>query len=284
MLILMKYRLKGTVLTFLMALALCGGCQSLQKETAHPRSEARGLPQLARFIRVTNVQTKPGMLIISGAGSAAADNGKNTFTAKSPISAYPLIRMTIKIDKADDLDFCTQHVQSARDNHQSIDIRGTGTFRIESIIDPPLETGLFTLTELDTCGNDPASAPVSRGVVSSGTVVAADLVAVPERYLDRSTVITGHLAAPVHFMDPVSRVDMESEGQTLSGYFLTPSLKAESRLALVHAAQGSHLVLKGIWTHVSPKSLAAQAGTTASSGYEFDISDVLSIEPGSALK
>ena len=56
-------------------------------------------------------------------------------------------------------------------------------------------------------------------------------------------------------MDPVSSLMIQSEGQSLSGYFLTSSLAAESRLSLVHAAPGSILILEGTLTRIAPKSL-----------------------------
>jgi hypothetical protein len=285
MLVGMKSLWKCLLIGSAIGAALCG-CLAPQKELAHRRSAAPSLPQLVRLFSVQQMQLKPGALFISGKGSAAADGGKNTFTAPSPFSSYPFIRMTIKSDNAGELDSCRQKVQAVRENHQSIDIRGMGTFAIESVIDPPLNTGVFTLTQLDACGAAPPSTPVSTPVVSTAAahaadeaIPAADLVAVPERYLDHRAVITGYLVSAVHFMDPVSSLKIGSEGQYLSGYFLTLSLAAESRLSLVHGAPGSILILEGTLTRITPTSLAAQSGATASTGYEFDVSNVVSIGP-----
>lgn len=253
----MKYLLSASVILP----ALCTGCMAPQKELAHHSS----LPQLIRFVRVSKVQMKPGALFITGKGSAAADGGKYDFTSRSPVSSYPLIEMTIRSDKSDVLNSCMRQAQAAKDNRQSIDIRGMGTFAIQSMIDPPLDTGVFTLTQPDACGAAVFST-VSTIAASTPTVSAADLVAVPERYLDRKTLITGRLASPVQFMDPVSRLMIESEGESLSGYFPTQSLSAESRLALVHAAPGSLLILEGTLTR-----------KTSPTGYEFDVSNVVSV-------
>jgi hypothetical protein len=280
MLIGMKPSLKYLLLGSAIGAALCGGCLAPQKELAHRRPAAPSLPQLVRFFSVQQTRLKPGSLYISGKGSAAADGGKNTFTAKSALSSYPFIQMTIQSDNAGELDSCLQRVQAVEENHQTIDIRGMGIFAIESEIDPPLDTGVFTLTQLDACGAAVPATTVSTPAVSTAAVPAANLVAVPERYLDRPAVITGRLTSPVHFMDPVSSLMIQSEGQFLSGYFFTPSLAAESRLSLVHAAPGSILILEGTLTHSTPKSLAAQSGVTAATGYEFDVSNVVSIQPG----
>ncbi len=216
------------------------------KETlAQQRPTAPALPQLVRFFSVLQTRLSPGALYISGKGSAAADGGKNTFTATSPFSSYPLIQMTIKSDDSGLLNSCLERVEAVKENHKSIDIRGMGTFAIESMIDPPLDTGVFTLTQLDSCGVAAPLAPVSTPAVSTEAISAADLVAVPERYLDRRTVITGSLVSAVHFKDSVSSLMLQSEGQFLPGYFVTPSLSAESRLSLVHAAPGSILTLEG---------------------------------------
>jgi len=271
----MKPPLKYLLLSSAIGAVLCGGCLAPQKELAHRPS----LPQLVRFIHINKVQRKPGSLFVMGGGSAAADGGKYDFTRRSGFSSYPLIEMTIKSDDAGELDSCRQRVQAARENRQSIDIRGMGTFAIESMMDPPLDTGVFTLTKLDACGDAAPSTPVSAPVISTAAVSAADLVAVPERYVGRSAVITGRMISPVHFRDTVSSLMLQSEGQFLSGYFLTPSLSAESRLSLVHAAPGSLLILEGTLTRISPTSLAAQSGDVAATGYEFDVTHVVSIEP-----
>jgi hypothetical protein len=162
-----------------------------------------------------------------------------------------------------------------------------GIFKIQSVIDPPVDTGIFTLTKLDACGAPVASTSILTPAVSTAAaaafhaaIPAADLVAVPERYLDRSAVISGRMVSPVHFGDSVSSLMIESDGQSLAGYFLTPSLSAELRLSLVHAAPGSILILEGTLTRITPKSLSAQSGVSAMTGYEFDISNVVSIRNG----
>ena len=289
----MKFSWNSLVLGSAIGAGLCGGCVTPQKDLAQRRAAGSSLPQLVRFFSISRTSLKPDSLYISGKGSASADGGKNTFTAPGPFSSYPLIEMTIQSDNAGELHSCIQNVQDARENHRTIDIRGMGIFKIESEIDPPLETGVFTLTQLDACGaavssTTASSTPVSTPAVSTAAVPAtptaipaADLVAVPERYLDRSTVITGHMVSPVQFKDPVSSLVIQSEGQTLSGYFLTQSLAAGSRLSLVHAPPGSLLFLEGTLTRITPKSLAAQSGSAATAGYEFDVSKVVSIEPAS---
>lgn len=274
----MKSFLPGAVIGAL----LCGGCLTPHKELANRRPTSPGLPQLVRFFKVQQVRLKPGSLFISGQGSASADGGKNGFTAPGPLSSYPIIRMTIKSGNPGELDSCRQRVQAAQDNRQTIDIRGMGIFTIESEIDPPLDTGVFTLTKLDACGAAVPAVPVAAPAISTAAalaVSAADLVAVPERYLDRSTVITGRLVSVAHFGEQVSRLTIQSDGQFLSAYFLTPSLSAESRLSLVHAAPGSTLILEGTLTRIAPKSVAVQSGATAATGYEFDVSRLISIEP-----
>jgi hypothetical protein len=265
------------------AVLLCG-CLSSYKEVAHRHEVAANLPQLVRFYSIQKVKKTPGTLFISGAGSAAADGGKSTFTKRTPLSSYPAIEMTIKSDNSAELDSCQERVQAVQENHKSIDIRGMGTFTIVSVIDPPLDTGVFVLAKLDACGEAVPPPPASAPTASTATVPAAhdaipaaDLVAVPERYLDQRVVISGHLAAPVHFMDPVSSFLIESEGQTLSAYFITTTLAAESRLALVHATPGSNLILEGALTHIAPKSLASQSGAPVTTGYEFDVSNVISV-------
>jgi len=253
-----------------------GGCAGPQKKVADPQSA--DLPQLVRFFSILQMQMKPGALYISGKGSAAADGGKNTFTAASSLSSYPLIELTIKSGNAEELNSCMQRVQTQKENHKSIDIRGMGIFTIKSVIDPPLNTGVFMLTRLDACGTAVSPTP-AVSTVTAQAIPAADLVAVPERYLNQSSTITGHLVAAVHFGDPVSSLMLQSEGQSLPRFFLTSSLAAESRLALVHAAPGSNVILEGTLTRVTPKSLAAQSGTAATAEYEFDVSKVVSTEP-----
>jgi len=277
MLIGMKPVLKYILFGLAMGAAFCSGCMTSQKELTK-RPAAPDLPQLVRFFSVQQLKMNPGALFILGRGSAAADGGKNTFTAQSPLSSYPIIRMTIKSDNAGELDSCMQRIQIIRENHKSIDIRGMGTFAIESMIDPPLNTGVFTLTKLEVCGIDGSSSTVSAPAAPNA-VSAADLVAVPERYLDRRAIITGRLVSAVHFSDPVSSLMIQSEGQFLSGYFVTSSLAAESRLLLVHAAPGSVIILEGTLIRSTSKTLAAQSGIATTKGYEFDISAVVSINP-----
>ena len=52
-------------------------------------------------------------------------------------------------------------VQAAEESHESIDIRGMGSFTVESRVDPPLDTGVFTLTQLDACGPTVSSSDAS---------------------------------------------------------------------------------------------------------------------------
>ena len=49
-------------------------------------------------------------------------------------SSYPPIRMTIKSDNAVELDSCMQQVQAVKENHQTIDIRGIGTFALNWLL------------------------------------------------------------------------------------------------------------------------------------------------------
>jgi hypothetical protein len=288
MLMVMKSSRKLFFLGAVIGAALCGGCLSQYKALANRPAVAPNLPQLVRFYSVQQVRLKTGSLFISGTGSASADGGKNTLTKPTPLSSYPAIQMTIKRGNTGELETCLKQVQDVEESLKSIDIRGMGTYTIESVIDPPLDTGVFMLTKLDACGSAVFSNPVSTPTVSTatapagqGAISAADLVAVPERFLDRKVVITGHMPSPVQFMDPVSRLIIESEGQSLSGYFLTPTLAAESRLLLVHATPGSVLTLEGTLTRITPTSLAAQSGVAAAAGYEFDVSNLLSIASAS---
>ena len=62
--------------------------QSVLSVVVPAKNEAPSLPQLVRFFRVNQMKLKPGALFIFGAGSAAADGGKNTFTAPSPLSSF----------------------------------------------------------------------------------------------------------------------------------------------------------------------------------------------------
>jgi hypothetical protein len=244
MLIGMKLTVNPALLGLVIGVAFCAGCAAARRNVVHEPSAATNLPQLVRVASVNDVKRKPGVLFIAGRGSAAADGGKNTFTARGPFSGYPAIEMTIQSDNASALDDCMQRVRAIQENHQTIDIRGRGIFTIKSAIDPPVETGLFTLTTLESCG-------VAVSTDTHGAVSAADLVAVPERYLDRKTVIQGRLTSVVHFSDPASSFTIEAEGQSLSAYFLTQSLPAESRLALVHAKLGSLLTLEGTLIHTT---------------------------------
>jgi len=289
MLIAMKTFPAGLVVGLTMGIAL-GGCMAPQKELAHKRAPDADLPQLVRFFKIQQFRLKPGALFISGKGSAAADGGKNTFTAIGPFSSYPFIQMTIRSTNTDELNLCLQQLQAIKESHETIDIRGMGTFTIKSEIDPPLETGFFTLTKLDACGksaspNAVSNASAASAIVSTTSTIisAADLVAVPERYLDHPVTISGLLVSHVQFMDPVSHLDIESESQFLSSYFMTISLPAESRLSLVHAAPGSTLILEGTWTRITPKSLSTQSGIAAKSEYEFDISRVISVTAPASL-
>jgi hypothetical protein len=106
MLIGMKLLLKYFFLVSAVGAVLSGGCLSPQKELANRQPQ----PQLVRFFSITQVKLKPGSLFVYGKGSAAADGGKNTFTAKSSLSSYPLIRMTIKSDDTGELNSCLQRV------------------------------------------------------------------------------------------------------------------------------------------------------------------------------
>jgi hypothetical protein len=269
---------------FLLSGLLCGGCLSQYKELAN-RKGPDTLPQLVRIYHVQQVLLKPTFLFISGQGSAAADGGKTQLNKSNPLSSYPAIELTINRGNTGDLEDCLQRIHEAQSSKATIDFRGMGTFTIKSVIDPPLNTGIFTLTKLDACGSaiffsSTTSAAISTTTTqnSQAATPVSDLVAVPERYFDHKTVITGNLPSPVQFMETISHLVLESDGQSLQGYFQTPTLPAETRLALVHAAPGSKLTLEGTLTHTNPTSLAAQSGSTATSGYEFDISNVISIE------
>jgi len=263
---------------------LSGGCATSRAPRVQHAAGA-ALSQRVRFSTLQQARLKEDSLFLAGIGYASADNDKNLFSARGLLSGDPRIELTILSRDAEGLKACRQRAQAAQENREPLEILGQGTFRIESEIDPPLETGVFKLSRLVSCGGAPAASAASPAVAnpaapaSGGAVSAADLVAVPERYLERPAVIEGRLSSPVHFADAVSRLTLQSEGQFLSGYFATPSLPAESRLALVHAAPGSRLTLQGTLARLGPKSLGGSSGSGTDSGYEFDISKVIWVEP-----
>ncbi|HVO33463.1 MAG TPA: hypothetical protein VMU17_06060 [Elusimicrobiota bacterium] len=264
----------------MLSVALCGGCLAPHEDETGRRS-AIPLPQLIRLYTIQQVRRQPGSLYIAGGGSAAADGGKYDITKPTPLSSHPYMEITVTSDNDDELKACKQRVEAARDNHQYIDIRGAGAFRLESRVDPPLDTGIFTLKKLVACGQSaaPASTPSPAPTVTAppGATSAADLIAVPERYLDHPTTVFGRLAAPVKFTEPVGSLSIQSEGQFLSCYFTMQALPAEARLSLVHAPNGSTLVLGGTLTRGTPGSLSAKTGSAAT-GYELDIDKVLSVQ------
>jgi hypothetical protein len=243
---------------------LLAGCGASHQEITRAQSVPQ--PQLVRFYSYSTVRLKPGSLFISGSGSAAADNGKYDLVPKSPFSGHPLIELTIQSDNPNLLESCQQRVLAARQNRQPIDIRGLGTYKSTTEIDPPLEKGEFVYSQLDACGAEVAASSGSIAVISTAAVPAANLVAVPERYLDQKSEITGQLVSPVQFGNLTSHLSIQSEGQFLSASFRTQALPADERLALVHAAPGSTLILEGTLTR-------------ATTGYEFSLSNVVSTSP-----
>ena len=106
----MKPLVKTLLLSSSIGVLWCMGCIAPQTELTHRQPGTPSLPQLVRFFTVYQMQLKPGALFVSGKGSAAADGGKNTFTAPSPLSSYPMIRMTIRSSNSDELDSCLRQV------------------------------------------------------------------------------------------------------------------------------------------------------------------------------
>jgi plastocyanin len=172
----MLIRMKPAKMSLLMAssiaVAMCG-CAAPNKDLAH-RQKAKNLPQLVRFFSFTKVRRTPGALFIMGGGSAAADGGKYSVTPRSSFSSQPLIELTLESSDSGALDSCQRQVEAARQNHQPIDIRGLGHFSVRSMIDPPLDTNLFTLTQLDACGSEVSGAAVSAPALSSATLPSPD--------------------------------------------------------------------------------------------------------------
>lgn len=248
---------------------------------SQPLRAAESLEQHIRFFKVTQMRLKGSTLYVAGSGTAIADGGKHLLASKTVLSSYPFLEVTVKTDDAAALAACAEQVGAVHDLAKSVEIEGLGAFTIESKIDPPLETSVFALTALEACRADSkvlsaSSTPKALPAVIGGSVSvpAADLVAVPERYLDRGIVITGTLVAPAHFADAVSSLKLQAEGQFIAAYF-TNALSADARLALVHTAPGDALYLKGTLTRVTPASLATKSGDTPAPAYEFDISDVI---------
>ena len=255
-----------SVAAALAALILVSGCTAAHKELARQPPGGAPLPQSVHFNVINQARLSKGILYIYGKGTASADGGKNTFKRQGFMSDSELMEMSIATGDTDQLKTCFKHVKAAHDSNQSITIQGQGTFKIQTLIDPAqLDTGVFALSRLYACGTYVALPADAAPTISTSVVQAADLVAAPEKYLDKPTVITGQLKPPIHFSDSISSFTLESDGESLTCTFKTSLLSADTRLSLVHAAAGSQVFLEGKLTRNTPE------------GYQFDLSKVVSV-------
>jgi quercetin dioxygenase-like cupin family protein len=250
----MKPSGKSLVLASSLGMALCG-CAAPSKDLAH-RQTTKSLPQLVRFYRFTQVRRTAGALYMMGGGSAAADGGKYDVTPPSSLSSYPQIELTVESTDPGALDSCQRQVEAARQYRQPIDIRGMGHFTVRSVIDPPLDTNIFTLTQLDACGAEVSTAAVATPAVSSATVPSPDNRTILRKVLERSDIPgTGDelqmilieyppgAAAPPH-LHPVVGLNYILEGAAESQYEGEPVKTFHAGDSYQDPANRKHLIFR----------------------------------------
>ncbi len=218
------------------------------------------LPQRIRFFRVNDIREGQGYVWVAGEGSAMSDAaGVGVSTAYRYAGSLPRSPVEVTLQNTDPAATatCLKLLRSYQPSKGAIDLEGKGQFARKYLRDSIMVL-VFKFASISACREAPTAELTSTPtpnpaalapVGPAGALPIKDVLAVPERYLDKPIVVEGRLGS-LTFSEPLSTLMLYPPESTSYNFQLMclwshEKLPAKDRLALAHAPNSARIQVRG---------------------------------------